>query len=311
MSVYVFGCSNIDIVSKTDQDYDLKDSNIVKFDINFGGVGHNIAENLINLETDVKFVTLFGSDHFSQLLINDCNEKKFNLENCIFKNENQSVYISILNKDKDLFLGLNDMNIVQKLTTDDFDVVLEKITDQDIVVFDLNFPKEIMLYLFSKIRSFKIVDATSAQKIYKIENNLKDIDLLKMNVIEASRIYRKEIKNDKDLINCFKYLHCHGLNEGIITDKNGLYYSDGKKIYAYKHNANIEVVNATGAGDALISAYAKSFYEQHDLDYCLGFSLANAIFNLKSEKSVAIYNEDLIKDILLNSNIKGGVIYEY
>lgn len=311
MSVYVFGCSNIDIVSKTDQDYDLKDSNIVKFDINFGGVGHNIAENLINLEIDVKFVSLFGNDSFSQLLINDCNEKNIDLTNCIFKDENQSVYISILDKQKDLFLGLNDMDIVKKLNFYDFDNVIQKINENDIVVFDLNFPKDILIYLFSNIRAFKIVDATSAQKIYKIENNLSDLDLLKMNEIEASKICGVKIEDENDIKKCFKYLHSHGLKEGIITNKAGLYYSDGKKLYSYKHNANIDVINATGAGDALISAYTKSLYERQDLDYCLSFSLANAVYNLKSEKSVAIYNEDLVKDILLNSNIKGGIIYEY
>ncbi|MFK5882999.1 MAG: PfkB family carbohydrate kinase, partial [Candidatus Izemoplasma sp.] len=64
--VLVIGAQNIDIFAKTDTEYTLKDSNISKIHLAYGGVGRNIAENLNRLGHQVHFMTVFGDDDFSK-----------------------------------------------------------------------------------------------------------------------------------------------------------------------------------------------------------------------------------------------------
>ena len=78
--IYIIGGSNIDINLNGNDEFILKESNIAKVSLNFGGVARNIAENIANLDIKHHFITAIGNDHFSSLLKEDFIYKNINYE---------------------------------------------------------------------------------------------------------------------------------------------------------------------------------------------------------------------------------------
>ncbi len=64
--VVVIGGANIDIGGTPYNKLIPEDSNPGRINIAFGGVGRNIAHNLINLGVRVKLITAVGNDPFGQ-----------------------------------------------------------------------------------------------------------------------------------------------------------------------------------------------------------------------------------------------------
>lgn len=309
--IYVIGGSNIDLFAHSNDELVLKESNLGKVKIGFGGVARNIAENLSNFDHKVSLVTGLGNDYFATTLVDDLRSKGVELDYAVDVNDSQSTYLALFDQENDMHLAINDMDILNRLSKDDFNELLKQINDRDLVVFDANFNEELLEYLSSKINCYKAIDATSAIKLRRIKKFAANFNCIKMNVIEAGDFANIDLINDDDFIEAFKYFKTQGIDEVIISTKDGLYYGDKNYIYHYRHNANIDVVNASGAGDALMSGFIHGRYEGYDLDYQLKVSLSLALLTLKSLNNVAICDKTMVRDIAINSNIKGEVVYEY
>jgi len=114
--ILIIGAQNTDIFSKTNNDLIIGDSNPSKINISFGGVGRNIAVNLSRLGHDIHFLSVFGDDLFSQNARQNLKEIGINIEHSLFlKNQNNSIFLGVLNKDNNLHLGLSDMGIIEHL----------------------------------------------------------------------------------------------------------------------------------------------------------------------------------------------------
>lgn len=309
--IYVIGASNVDFIVKAREKIVEGESNLAKISLDFGGVGRNIAENLSNLDANLKFVTALGDDFLSTLVKNDLTQKGIDFNLSVDTNANQSSYLSILDLDGELKEGYNDMRALEFADIEEFNPVLNQIVKDDILVLDTNFSVNILRHLVKKTNCYKVIDATSAIKCLRISNFLNLIDLVKFNKNEAETFSGVKINDESDFLECFKILRLKGAKDVIITHKEGLYFLKKNTVFSYRHNATIEAVNVTGAGDALISGVIKCLSEKQDFDYMVKFALAMALITLKSNKAIANYDINTIKDLILNSNIKGEIIYEF
>ena len=70
--VVVVGGLNLNIAGLCGHVYREKDSNIGTVALSAGGVDHNIAQNIAKLGVPVELVTVFGDDHFSRILEEEC-----------------------------------------------------------------------------------------------------------------------------------------------------------------------------------------------------------------------------------------------
>lgn len=309
--IYVVGAANIDFIVKMDTEIIKEESNCAKITFDFGGVGKNIAENLKILNTDVKFITSLGEGLLTEMIKDNLSQKDIDYIMSVDVNVNQSTYLSILNNNGELYEAFNDMRSLELANIEEFDLLLSNIRNDDILVFDANFPSNILRYLVKKSKCYKVFDGTSACKCIRINNFINEIDLIKLNKNEAEKLSDNLIATIDDFIETFKILRLKGANDIIITDKSGLYYLLGDKLYFYSHNVKVDVVSVTGAGDALLSGIIKCKKENQDFDYSVKFGLALAIITLKSYKAVADYNINTVKRMMLDCDIKGEMIYEF
>lgn len=251
--ILVIGAENIDIFSTTKTDYLLHDSNLAKIALGFGGVGGNIASNLAYLNEDVCFMTVFGDDMFSIIAYNHFLEKGIDLSSSMtVPNESNSIYLAIMDKDNDLYLGLNDMGIIKHLNVAYFKTKAEYIKQFPIIVIDNNLSLEAITYLLTTYQDKTIImDAVSAAKVPKLKKLLKYITVLKVNALELSVLSTKPTLEQqiKDVLN-------HGLQELLVTNKeDDVYYCLQTKTVIVKPYVCENIVNATGAGDAFISGF--------------------------------------------------------
>lgn len=280
MNVLVIGAQNIDIFSSVNTPYKLKDSNPATIHMGFGGVGRNIAENLKRLGNDVHFLTIFADDFFAKAAKISLDAIGINTDQSMYAtNQSNSIYMGIMDEDNDLFLGLNDMDIVKML---DETVITEKeafINSFDCLVIDNNLKasaiKEITTRFHDKII---IIDAVSAKKVHKLSNLLATIDFLKLNHIELFELSGKD--NVPDAI---KALRNKGANTLIITNQaSDIIVSSKNNTTSYKPIPIQDITNATGAGDAFISGFIHGTLQDYSIDKRIDYARSIAYLTLKS-----------------------------
>ena len=251
--VLIIGAQNIDIFATTKSDYILHDSNLAKIHIAFGGVARNIAENIKRMNNKVSFLTVFGDDYFSKSAKNSLDELGIDVSHSLFlNNASNSVYLGVMDKDNDLFLGLNDMDILKEVTSDYLNTRFRYIDSFDILVIDNNLLQTSLEYLL-KTFSHKVIvmDAVSTKKVTKISNLLQYIDLLKVNQIELNKL-----SNKKDLLAQTKELQSLGVSTILVTNQgNDIILAAKDEVIITSPIKLDKIVNASGAGDAFLSGF--------------------------------------------------------
>ncbi len=279
----VIGGANIDIFGIAKNPLIKEDSNIGKVEMSFGGVGRNIAHNMAILNTDLYFMSIFSTDNFGKLLYQDCERLNFNLKySKIVSEYKSSTYLAIINEKNDMEVAISDMEIINTLTVDDLKVALKDFYEDDLVVIDTNLSKELLSFILDN-KHYKIaIDPISVNKANKLEGYLEKIDIFKPNVFEANAL-----TNSTQYIDAAKKLIDDGVKELCLTlnSEGVLYYNKGS-FYQLKVDEKINVVNATGAGDAFFASYLVQRLANKDIETSIKFALVYSILTLQSIDTV-------------------------
>ena len=284
--IYIIGGANIDILGKAKSSLVLQDSNIGKISYSFGGVARNIANNLSIIGNKVKLVTVFANDVFGSLLINDCKKCGIDVSLSLISEIGSSFYLSILDDNSDLLVGVADMEILHMLSISHINNVLLEIEKSDIIVMDTNLDKTTINHVLTNASCPVFVDPISTIKADKIKDELKHIFMLKPNRLEAEKLSGIKIKDKFTAYQTLDYFLSHGINEIVITlGKDGIIASDNKE-YLWAYHSYVEVVNANGAGDAFMAGYIDSYKKQLSLKEKLNNAANLARLTLMNEKTV-------------------------
>lgn len=265
--ILIIGAQNIDLFAHAKTDYVLHDSNPAKMHMTFGGVGCNIASNLAVLGKKVSFLSVFGGDYFSRLARQNLKNLDIAFEESLHIAEaSNSVYLGLMDRANDLYLGINDMDIVEALDVAFFSEKEAYIAGFDVLVIDNNLSREALAYLLPKYAHKEIImDAVSAKKALKLKGLLPSIHLLKLNVMELDALSDKANTSSKldDLI-------AQGLQSVILTNsaEEIVYQSGGSRIIS-KPKPIAKIENATGAGDAFLAGFVYAKSEGLSVDACL------------------------------------------
>lgn len=273
-NVLVIGAQNIDIFTKTKDELKLHDSNIVKIDLAFGGVGRNIVYNLKLLGLDTHFLTVFGDDQFSKLAFDKLEELQINTINSLHTNGSNSIYMGILDDKNDLFLGLNDMDIINKLNPNYLAKHIDYINTFSHVVIDNNLSQPALNYLLKNIKGVKIVDAVSTKKLPKLFNLIPFIDYLKVNHFEYLDLKENQKHSDYNIKNL---IITNGEKEITLINENKTTINPIKAT---------DIVNATGAGDGFIAGFTYGIINEMSDYEALNIARKVAYLTLKHNDAV-------------------------
>ena len=278
--VTVIGGSNMDIQGFPNNPLVMYDSNPGKVDISMGGVGRNIAENLSRLNVNTKLISAIGNDLYGNTILSEC--KNLNIDEY-----STSIYVSILNNSKDMQLAISHMDIIEKLDESFIHSKHKSIDDSKAIVIDTNLSNEAIDFITRTYSHLPIfVDTVSTAKCLKIKDILDRFEGIKLNKYEAETLSGIKIENLDDVKKSCEFFINKGIKNVFIT-----LGGDGVKI---------NIINATGAGDAFMSGIMYGFMNDLDLEETAKFSVGASILALSHKNTI---NPNLSVD-LINQTIK-------
>lgn len=285
--VYVIGGANIDIIGRSAKKIIDCDSNIGTVVQSYGGVGRNIAENIARLGFPVHFVSVFGDDYNGMNCMKYCMKCGIDMSDCqIIENERSSSYLAVLDETGDMIVGINDMGILKHLNQDHIANVFKKIKKDDILVIDTNLEKDLIEWMMKHAPCDVYVDPISCGKAVKLKHLLSYIHTFKPNVLEAEYVSGIAYKDDASIDQMGQYFLDQGMQEVYISlGKDGV-RGFKKDTTVTCSTETIQVVNATGAGDALMGGIVAGSLLGYDFIDKIQFAQSASVCTIETASSV-------------------------
>ena len=300
--VTVIGGSNMDIQGFPNNPLVMYDSNPGKVDISMGGVGRNIAENLSRLNVNTKLISAIGNDLYGNTILSECKNLNIDVNDCLVSDEySTSIYVSILNNSKDMQLAISHMDIIEKLDESFIHSKHKSIDDSKAIVIDTNLSNEAIDFITRTYSHLPIfVDTVSTAKCLKIKDILDRFEGIKLNKYEAETLSGIKIENLDDVKKSCEFFINKGIKNVFITlGGDGVYCANTDKA-VHIPGVKINIVNATGAGDAFMSGIMYGFMNDLDLEETAKFSVGASTLALSHKNTI---NPNLSVD-LINQTIK-------
>lgn len=242
MRICVIGGANADIIATSFGSFVPNDSNPGAVRLTAGGVGRSIAHNLALLGDEVVFLTQFGGDAFGRFTADSCRDAGIDISLCDYAPQGvRSCFLSINDCNGEMVGGVADMVAAEGITSEWLASKLSKVGDVDVYVADANITVDALAYLIDHADKPLYLDAVSGAKAPRIKEAMhrsskKRFFSLKCNQLEYVFLEDLETVDRK-----FVSLGADGLD--VVVGK------------ARHHFAALpcRVVNATGAGDALMA----------------------------------------------------------
>ncbi|WP_215782413.1 MULTISPECIES: PfkB family carbohydrate kinase [unclassified Paludibacterium] len=280
--VVLLGGANMDIRGSTPAPLRLADSNPGKVSCSPGGVARNIAENLARLGADCRLISCVGDDLYGRSLLETTQRAGVDVRPCVvLPDAATSTYLSIHGPDGDMSIAINDMDILQRLDAATLAPQRELVRHAGLIVADTNLTPEALAWLFAEARDIPVfVDTVSAFKAERIRPWLSQIHTLKPNRLEAATLSGLPLDSATDVAAVAHWFHDQGVRQLILSmGSEGVYYSNGSQ-QGWSPAPSVDIVNATGAGDALMAGLAWGWLQELTLAETLPLAQACAALTL-------------------------------
>lgn len=292
--IWAIGGANMDICGIGSHKLKDFDSNIGVINISPGGVVSNIARSCAMLGEDVHLVTCFGRDDYGNLLMDDFKRLGIDLTYSILSDKfSTSIYLAILDENRDMRIAMNDMRILEEMTEDVLKRAVDEIRGEDILITDTNLSPELIEFMMKNASATVVVDPVSAAKIGKIAGLLTYIDIFKPNEIEAETLTGIKVSNDDSARRTLTWFLERGVEEIIVTmaDKGILLGTSEGNLWIRHDKPNM--INANGGGDAFLGAYVAARHRGYSPKESVKFGIGAAFIKIEST-----FNQEISFEII-------------
>ena len=299
--IVVVGGLNMDLAGICGDVYRPHDSNIGEVTMSAGGVGHNIAENLVKLGVPVYLITAYGDDGFGEILAKECGKDGILLDDALCVPGGKScIYLYMTDNQGEMVAAVNAMELIRRITPEFLAGKMDRINHAALCIFDANIPEESIRYLAQNCRVPLFADPVSAAKIGRIKSSLCHIDTLKPNSMEAEILTGIHVENEKTASLAAHALVERGVKNVFISmGADGIFcFREGEECLVPVQKTHIVSVN--GAGDTTMAAIAWirfKYGSEIDLETIGRITQAAAAITLESEESVSPFlsEEQILK----------------
>lgn len=287
--ILIIGGINIDIEGRPYQKLKYQDSNPGRVKISYGGVGRNIAENALRLGASVAMVSAIGGDELGRGAKEQLRELGADVSMIReIKDTGSAIYLAILNDERDMELGVSDMDIIENITPEYLKENSEKFSSVKAVAVDGNLKEQQLAEILEMLADKKIFfDPVSANKAVRAKKHIGAFHSIKPNLIEAEVLSGIKIENEEDLRRAGEWFVEQGVKNVFITlNKDGVYYKNKKKEGFIRPAECIKIESATGAGDAFSSVVLIGMVDEKEIDEIAKLGMAASQVAMESEKAV-------------------------
>ncbi|MBQ9425225.1 MAG: winged helix-turn-helix transcriptional regulator [Erysipelotrichaceae bacterium] len=296
-NVDVYGKSRIKIRTHYDHPADIRSS--------VGGVMHNIITNYVRLSGKARIITAYGDDSYGRSIVEDFQKNQIDYSDSLqVPGVSSGVFMQIQDENNDMYLAICDMSILDHITPEYLRGKEKIIAGAGLVVIDPSLSNEAIETLIDicKDKVGIYIDPISDNFALKVRPYVPYFDLIKPNRSELENLSGMKIRDDDDLEKACRSLLDKGLKK-IVTSlsEEGILYMDHERKYRKKFKEEKHMVNASGAGDALMAALIHgevsglSVEETVDYGLAAGIAAVRAPGTINENMSVALLDE-IIKE---------------
>ncbi|HHH83252.1 MAG TPA: ribokinase [Chloroflexi bacterium] len=285
--VLVIGSSGIDLVARPFDALQTGTSNPGQIRYSPGGVARNVAENLARLGAEVILLTAVGDDDQGRQLLEHAAHAGVDIEHTIRVPEQPTgSYLAILDSQGALHTGIDDMRVIDAMPPEFLRERRELFRQASAVFVDANLPERTLrtaISLAFRSKTPIAADPTSVKLAPRLCPYLERLWLITPNEPEAERLCAHPVPHadPASAIAAARHLVTEGVNIAIITMAEfGVGYAAAEgsgHIPAMK----TEVVDPTGAGDALTAAVIFALMNAIPLDEAVRLGVAAAALTLR------------------------------
>ena len=277
MRVFVIGGIDMDIRGISGTHLRQREPNPGRVVMMPGGVGRNIAENLVNMGVEVELVAPFGNDNFAEELRQDCINKNIGIKYSVFAECRSGLYLSVDDHE--------DISHLEK--------IIDEINQADACIIEANLGIDVIEYLGENIKVPIFADPVSVTKSEKLKSILKNIYAIKPNGAEAASMTGIDLSSEAGVLVAAEMLVEMGVKRAFVSlGPDGMVYADGMGV-GIVPAAHVHVENRSGAGDATSATLCYAYLMGLDAEASAVLACKAAGITIQSEQRVDIDLERL------------------
>ena len=303
--VVVVGGANVDIKARSSADAIAQTSNPGHTSTTPGGVGRNVAENLARLGTPTHLIAALGRDTHGERLLADTRKAGVLLDHVHRSAHPTGSYTAVLDASGELLVAVADMTATDSLLHEHLQSARELITHAALLVLDGNLPAATIAHLLDLARTADVrvvlepVSVPKAMRLLPLLSASRPVFALTPNRDELRALTGQDTANDAALADAAAALHSVGVRhvwvrlgaEGSLlsTSEAGQAGQGGhiEQVELHRLEAPPAAVrDVTGAGDAMLAAFAHALLAGHSPVIAARYGHAAAALTLESSHTV-------------------------
>lgn len=290
--VLVIGSAGIDVLGRLSGELRSGTSNPAQISSSFGGVARNVAENLAHLGQPVILLSAIGADLAGDQLVQQLSTAGVDVSAVLRSAEwPTGTYLAVVDTNGGRQFALDDMRASASITPEYLHTQAGLFKQASLIFIDANLSPEALRSVVALARKARIpicADPTSATLAEKLLPYLSRLYLITPNNTEAGVLCDRSIDASKrrQALEAAKCLVAKGVKIAIVTlAQFGVCYATSET-NGFVSAIRTEIVDPTGAGDALTAAVIFGLLNEIPLDDAIRLGVSSASLTLHHRGAV-------------------------
>jgi len=288
--ILVIGAASVDVKGRAAKALQLGTSVPGEIRVSFGGVGRNVAENLARLGQPTILLSAVGRDPFgAQILEHTANAGVDVSRVIITPKRHSAAYLAILDEAGSKTFAVDEMATMSLVTPAYIRSYRALFKDAAMLVLDANLSPAALASAISAAKRDGVpvaADPTSTTLAPRLKKHLTDLAIVRPNLAEAEVLCGHPIRGRTEAMIAAKELVSCGVGTAVIAlAEEGLCYATSRE-QGYIPAIRCEVVDYTGAGDALTAAIVYGLVNGFPLGEAMRLGVSAATLTLKCYDTV-------------------------
>lgn len=252
-----------------------------------GGGARNTAENLVRLGCDTRLISTFGDDLPGRGLMDSVGLTGINISASLLVPNHATAAVVIVNDHKgEHFCMIGDDSISTALTPEWLQTKQALLQDASLIVTNTHMSEAALEWLFTHHSSQPIfIDTANIHRVERIRPWLRQVHTIKCNRGEAHLLSGLPFGTREHAPAVAAWFNQQGISQVILSlGEYGLYYSNGEQA-GWMMPIPVEVVDVTGAGDALMAGLAYGWLNALSFTDTVRFALGCAALTLTTPEN--------------------------
>jgi pseudouridine kinase len=287
----IIGAASIDTKGRADQTIQAGTSTPGSIRVSVGGVGRNIAENLARLGEPVVLLSAVGDDGSGRRILQQAAECGIDTTHMLVDAEHHTAaYLAVLDDTGNAVMSIDDMTISRAVITPQFVYQRRALfRDACMVVLDANLSADTLNTIFTTARKYGVpvcADPTTASLAPRLCPHLPELTLVTPNAAEVEALCGVRVTDRESGLVAAQKLVSLGVKIAIVTlGATGLIYATSQES-GHVPAIECEIVDFTGAGDALTAAVIFGILNDVAIDEAVRLGARAAALTLQSRETV-------------------------